>query len=45
MAIQPVLTGFEHLRSLKWACWSENLSDAQIEDIFWNNAAGLFGVR
>ena len=45
MAIQPVLTGFEHLRSLKWACWSENLSDAQIEDIFWNNATGLFGVR
>ena len=45
MAIQPVLTGFEHLRSLKWACWSENLSDAQVEDIFWHNAAELFGVR
>ena len=45
MAIQPVLTGFEHLRSLKWACWSEKLSDAQVEDIFWHNAAELFGVR
>ena len=43
-AIKPVLVGLEHLRSLKWACWSERLSDTQIEDIFWNNAAALFGV-
>ncbi len=42
--IKPVLIGLEHLRSLKWACWSERLSDAQVEDIFWNNAAELFGV-
>ncbi|MCH2212890.1 MAG: amidohydrolase [Fuerstiella sp.] len=42
--IDPVLVGLEHLRSLKWACWSERLSDRQVEDIFWNNAASLLGV-
>ena len=42
--IEPVLTGLEHLRSLKWACWAERLSDSQVEDIFWNNAARLFGI-
>jgi glutamate-1-semialdehyde 2,1-aminomutase len=44
LAIKPVLVGLEHLRSLKWACWSERLSDPQVEDLFWNNAANLFGV-
>jgi len=43
-AVLPVLVGLEHLRSLKWACWSERLSDNQIEDIFWNNAARLLNV-
>ncbi|MAE67579.1 MAG: hypothetical protein CMJ18_25255 [Phycisphaeraceae bacterium] len=43
-SIQPALIGLEHLRSIKWACWSERLSDAQVEDIFWNNAARLFGL-
>ena len=43
-SIKPVLIGVEHLRSLKWACWSEKLSDKQVEDIFWNNAAELFGI-
>ena len=42
--IAPVLIGLEHLRSIKWACWSERLSDRAVEDIFWNNAARLFGV-
>lgn len=42
--INPVLVGLEHLRSLKWACWSERLDDEAVEDIFWNNAAELFGV-
>ncbi len=42
--VHPVLIGLEHLRSLKWACWSERLSDAAVEDIFWNNAAELLGV-
>jgi glutamate-1-semialdehyde 2,1-aminomutase len=43
--IQPILLGLEHLRSLKWACWSERLSDAAVEDIFWNNAAQLLGIE
>jgi glutamate-1-semialdehyde 2,1-aminomutase len=42
--VDPVLIGLEHLRSLKWACWSERLSDSQVEDIFWNNAARLLTV-
>ena len=42
--IRPVLVGLEALRALKWACWSARLSDRAIEDIFWNNAAQLFGV-
>lgn len=42
--IKPVLIGLEHLRSVKWACWSERLSDRQVEDVFWNNAAELFGI-
>lgn len=43
--VHPVLVGLEHLRSMKWACWAEKLSDAQVEDVFWNNAADLFGVK
>ena len=43
--IKPVLIGLEVIRALKWACWSERLTDSQVEDIFWNNAARLFGVR
>jgi glutamate-1-semialdehyde 2,1-aminomutase len=43
-AIQPLLIGLEHLQSVKMACWSERLTDSQVEDIFWNNAARLFGV-
>ena len=42
--IHPVLIGLEHLRSLKWACWSEKLTDSQVEDIFYHNAARLLGV-
>ena len=44
MTIKPVLLGLEHLRSVKWACWAERLSDSAVEDIFWNNAARLFGL-
>lgn len=44
LLVEPVLIGLEHLRSLKWACWSERLTDTQVEDLFWNNAARLFGV-
>lgn len=43
--IKPVLIGLENLRSLKWAAWSEKLSDEAVEDIFWNNAARLFGIK
>ncbi len=42
--IDPVLVGLEHLRSLKWACWAAGLSKAQVQDVFWNNAAELLGV-
>ncbi len=42
--IDPVIVGLEHLRALKWACWSERLTDGQVEDIFFNNAARLLGV-
>lgn len=45
LKIDPVLVGLEHLRSIKWACWSEKLSDSEVEDIFWNNAAQLFNVK
>ena len=40
--VKPVFIGLEHLRSLKWACWSERLTDSQVQDIFYNNAARLF---
>lgn len=43
--VHPVLIGLEHLRSIKWACWSAQLNDSAVEDIFWNNAARLFGVE
>lgn len=42
--IRPVPVLLESLRSLKWACWSAGMTDAQVEDIFWNNAAELFGI-
>jgi glutamate-1-semialdehyde 2,1-aminomutase len=42
--VDPPLVGMEALRALKWACWSERLPDAQVEDLFWNNAARLFAV-
>jgi glutamate-1-semialdehyde 2,1-aminomutase len=45
MTVEPVLLGLEHLRSIKWACWSEGLGDRAVEDIFWNTAAELFNVR
>ena len=44
LKIAPVLIGLESLRSIKWACWSERLSDRAVEDIFYNNAARLFGI-
>ena len=43
--LSPPLVGMEHLRALKWACWSAGMGDSDVEDIFWNNAAELFGVE
>jgi glutamate-1-semialdehyde 2,1-aminomutase len=43
--IHPALVGHEHLRSLKWACWAARLTDRQVEDIFWNNAVRLLGLK
>ena len=45
LSIKPLLIGLEHLRSIKWACWSQRLDDGQVEDIFWNNAAKLLGIH
>ena len=42
---KPVLVGLEHLRSLRWACWSQGLTDSQIEDIFYRNAEMLWSVN
>jgi predicted TIM-barrel fold metal-dependent hydrolase len=42
--LRPTLVGLENLRAVKAACWSVGLSDAQIEDYFWGNAAQLLGV-
>ena len=43
--VTPVLIALEYLRSLKWACWAARLTDSQIEDVFWNNAAELLGIE
>ncbi len=40
--LRPVLVGLESLRSLRLAARRLKLSDRQIEDIFFNNAAQLF---
>jgi predicted TIM-barrel fold metal-dependent hydrolase len=40
--LQPVLVGLESLRSLRLATRRLRLSDSQVEDIFYNNAAQLW---
>lgn len=42
--LRPALVGFESLRVLKMACWNLNLSDSEVERIFWDNAAELYGL-
>lgn len=42
--LEPVLIGLESLRALRLAAMRLKLSDRQIEDIFYNNAAALFAV-
>jgi glutamate-1-semialdehyde 2,1-aminomutase len=39
------LVGLESLRTLKLACWNLGLSDSQVEQIFYGNAAELFGLQ
>ncbi|GIV99392.1 hypothetical protein [Roseiflexus sp.] len=41
--LHPALIGSESLRSLKLAAWRLKLSDRQIEDTFFSNAARLYG--
>ena len=36
---EPVLLGLENLRAIKAACQMLNLSDSEVESIFWHNAA------
>ena len=40
-----VVHGLESLRVLKQAAWHRRLSDSQIEDIFFNNLAGMLDVN
>ena len=40
--LRPVLVGLESLRSLRLAARRLKLTDSQVEDIFYNNAARLF---
>jgi glutamate-1-semialdehyde 2,1-aminomutase len=44
-SLQPVLIGLESLRALKLACRRLQLTDAQVEDIFFNNAMDLFDLK
>ena len=43
--LHPALVGFESLRVLKLACLNLGLSDSQVEKIFWQNAAELYGLE
>ena len=40
----PTLIGLENLLAIKQACWNQNLSDSEVEDIFWGNACRLWGI-
>ena len=44
-ALQPVLIGLESLRSIRLACDRLKLSERQIEDIFYGNAAALLDIE
>ena len=45
IALQPVLVGLESLRSIRLACDRLKLSERQIEDIFYGNAAALLELQ
>ena len=40
--VRPTMIGLESLRTLKVAALASRLTDAQIEDVFYNNASGLY---
>jgi len=42
--IKLVLAGLENLRAVKTACRMAGLTDKQVEDYFWGNAAKLLGI-
>jgi glutamate-1-semialdehyde 2,1-aminomutase len=42
--VRPLLILMESLRALKLACWNLRLSDAEVERVFWQNAAELYGL-
>ena len=41
---KPVLMGLENLRAIKVACMMMNLSDNDVEAIFWGNAERVLGL-
>ena len=41
---KPVLLGLENLRAIRAACEMLNLSDGDVEAIFWDNAARVLGL-
>ena len=45
IALRPVLIGLESLRSIRLACQRLKLSERQIEDIFYGNAAALLDIE
>ena len=42
--VRPTLVGIESLRALKVAAMATRLTDSQIEDVFYNNAAALYDI-
>jgi len=43
-AVKPLLIALESLRALKQACWNMRLSDSEVEQIFYGNAAAMFSL-
>lgn len=43
-AVKPLLIALESLRALKQACWNLRLSDSEVEQIFYGNAAAMFSL-
>ena len=42
--VRPTLVGIESLRAIKVAAMATRLTDSQIEDVFYNNAAALYDI-